>query len=122
MLSYEGKDLEDETMYRQLMENLIFLILIRPNISYCVEVVSRYIQNPNKLHLEVVRRIPRYIKGIIAYGLFYKNGKMCRLIGYCDANYATDHDILGDHLLDICSLLNKGPYCAVAKDNQTGSL
>ena len=48
--------------------------------------------------------------------------KKCRLIGYCDANYATDHDILGDHLLNICSLLNKGPYCAVAKDNQTGSL
>ena len=58
--AYEGKDLEDATMYRQLVGSLIYLTLIRIDISYAAGVVSRYMQNPEKHHLEVVRRILRY--------------------------------------------------------------
>lgn len=43
--TYEGKDLQDGTMYRQLVESLIYLTLTRPNILYAVSVMSQYIQN-----------------------------------------------------------------------------
>jgi Reverse transcriptase (RNA-dependent DNA polymerase) len=92
MCAHEGKDLEDATMYRQLVGSLIYLTLTRPDISYAVGVMSRYMQNPKKPHLEAVRRILRYVKGTLGYGLMYKKGGDCKLVGYCDADYAGDHD------------------------------
>ncbi|XP_060670182.1 secreted RxLR effector protein 161-like [Ziziphus jujuba] len=90
--AYEGKDLEDATMYQQLVGSLIYLTLTRPDISFAVGVVSRYMQSPKKPHLEAVRRILRYVKGTINLGLLYKRGEECKLVGYCDADYAGDHD------------------------------
>ncbi|KAE8686769.1 Detected protein of unknown function [Hibiscus syriacus] len=92
MCAHEAKDLEDATMYRQLVGSLIYLTLTRPDISYAVGVMSRYMQNPKKPHLEAVRRILRYVKSTIDYGLLYKKGEDCKLVGYCDADYAGDHD------------------------------
>ena len=92
MCAHEGKDLEDATMYRQLVGSLIYLTLTRPDISYAVGVMSRYMQNPKKPHLEAVRRILRYVKGTLGYGIMYKTGRDCKLVGYCDADYAGDHD------------------------------
>ena len=50
--AHEGKKLNDEMTYRQLVGSLIYLTLTRPNISYAVEVMSRYMQNPKKPHLD----------------------------------------------------------------------
>ncbi|XP_068644922.1 secreted RxLR effector protein 161-like [Aristolochia californica] len=92
MCAHEGKNLEDATMYRQLVGSLIYLTLTRPDISYAVGVMSRYMQDPKKPHLEAVCRILRYVKSTIDYGLVYKKGEDCKLVGYCDADYAGDHD------------------------------
>ncbi|XP_049391517.1 uncharacterized mitochondrial protein AtMg00810-like [Solanum stenotomum] len=92
MCAHEGKDLEYATMYRQLMGSLIYLTLTRLDISYAVGVMSRYIQNPNKSHLDGVCRIFRYVKSTIDYGVLYKKGEECKLIGYCDSDYGRDHD------------------------------
>ncbi|XP_048420037.1 uncharacterized protein LOC125468399 [Pyrus x bretschneideri] len=54
MCAHEGRDLEDATMYRQLVGSLIYLTLTRPDISYAVGVMSRYMQNPKKPHLEAI--------------------------------------------------------------------
>ncbi|XP_020272258.1 uncharacterized protein LOC109847441 [Asparagus officinalis] len=92
MFAHEGKDLEDATMYRKLVGSLIYLTLTRLDISYAVSVMSRYMQNPKKHHLKAVRRILRYVKSTIDYGLLYKKGGDYKLVGYCDADYARDHD------------------------------
>lgn len=69
MSAVEGKDLEDPTIYRQIVGSLIYLTLIRPDIAYAVGIVSRFMQDPKRTHLEAVRRILRYVKGtvILAY-------------------------------------------------------
>ncbi|XP_030479071.1 uncharacterized mitochondrial protein AtMg00810-like [Cannabis sativa] len=92
LCAHAGKDLQDGAMYRQLVGSLIYLTLTRLDISYVVGVVSRYMQQPKKPHLEVVRRILRYVKDTINYGLFYKKGDEVKIVGYCDADYAGDHD------------------------------
>ncbi|XP_070669436.1 secreted RxLR effector protein 161-like [Malus domestica] len=92
MYEHEGRDLGDAIMYRQLVGSLIYLTLTQPNISYAVGVMSRYMQNPKKPYLEVVRRILRYVKSTIDYGLLYKKGEDGKLVGYCDPNFAGDHD------------------------------
>ena len=86
----EGNDLEDMTMYRQLVGSLIYLTLTRPDISYPVGVVSRYISKPKKPHLDAVKRILRYVKGTINFVIMYKKTIDCRVMGYCDADYAGD--------------------------------
>ncbi|KAE8672542.1 tir-nbs resistance protein [Hibiscus syriacus] len=78
-----------------------------------VGVMSRYMQNPKKPHLEAVQRILRYVKNTIDYGLLYKKGEDCKLVGYCDADYAGDHDTrrsttgyvfkLGSRTISLCS-------------------
>ena len=79
-------------MYRQWVGSLIYLTLTRPDIAYAVGVVSRFMQNPKKPHLEAVPRIRRYMKGTLDYGLLYKKGEQWLIVGYCDADYAGDHD------------------------------
>ncbi|XP_050946899.1 secreted RxLR effector protein 161-like [Cucumis melo] len=89
---HEGKDLVDPIMYRQLVGSLIYLTLTRPDISYSVAVVSRYMPKPKKPQLETVRRILRYLRRTTEYGLLYKKGQDCKLEGFYDADYAEDHD------------------------------
>ncbi|KAE8671632.1 hypothetical protein F3Y22_tig00111941pilonHSYRG00018 [Hibiscus syriacus] len=117
MCAHEGKDLEDATMYRQLVGSLIYLTLTRPDISYAVGVMSRYMQNPKKPHLEAVRRILRYVKNTIDYGLLYKKGEDCKLVGYCDVDYAGDHDTRRS-ITGYVFKLGSGTIFGVAKDNQ----
>ncbi|KAL0452911.1 UNVERIFIED_CONTAM: Retrovirus-related Pol polyprotein from transposon TNT 1-94 [Sesamum latifolium] len=92
MCAHEGQDLEDATMYQKLVGSLIYLILTRPDISFAVGVMSRYMKNPKKSHLVVVCLILRYVKGTLGYGIIFKKGEDYKLVGYCDADYAGDHD------------------------------
>ncbi|XP_019105476.2 uncharacterized mitochondrial protein AtMg00810-like [Beta vulgaris subsp. vulgaris] len=92
LCSVEGRDLEDVNMYRQLVGSLIYLTLTKPDIAYAVSVISRFMQKPVKRHLEAVRRILRYMKGTIDYGILYRNNKEIEVVEYCDADYAGDLD------------------------------
>ena len=73
----EVKDLKDVTMHPQLIVSLIYLTLTRLDIFYPVGVVSRYMSNPNKPHLDAVKRIHRYVKGTINFGILYNETKDC---------------------------------------------
>ena len=44
-------------------------------------------QMPRKPHLDAVRRILRYVKSNLHYGLFYEAGKEIQVFGYIDAHW-----------------------------------
>ena len=44
----EGKKFEDETKYRKLVRRLINLTTSKPNISFVVGILSKFMQNPLK--------------------------------------------------------------------------
>jgi hypothetical protein len=50
----DDKNLEDVTMYQKMVGSLIYLTLTRPDIAYSVGVVSQYMSNPKKSHLDAV--------------------------------------------------------------------
>jgi hypothetical protein len=79
-------------MHWQLVGSLIYLTLIRPNILYTVGVMSCYIQNPKKSHLEAIQKILRYAESTIGYGISYKEGTYHKLVDYCDVDYTREHD------------------------------
>lgn len=83
-----GELLEDPTLYRKLVGSLIYLTITRPNISFAVHTVSKFMQAPRHLHLSAVRRIIRYILGTSSRGLFFPAGSSTQLQAYSDSDWA----------------------------------
>lgn len=68
----EGKLLKEGKKFRQLVGSLIYLTITRPKISYVVGVVSQFMQDLRFSHLDIAKRILRYMKGYLDHGLLYK--------------------------------------------------
>lgn len=90
----EGTCIVDEKPYRQLIGYLMYLMLTtRPDLSVAVNYYSRYQSNATEEQWRGLKRILRYIKGTLDYGLFYeRSSKKEVLVSYADANWATDRD------------------------------
>ncbi|KAH0781041.1 hypothetical protein KY290_000639 [Solanum tuberosum] len=80
----------DSTFFEQIVENLMYLSATRPDITYVVSLISRFMENPKKLHLLAAKRILQYLKGAIDFGLVYKKGEMANLIAFSDSDYVGD--------------------------------
>ena len=75
----EGELLQDPTLYRKLVGSLIYLTITRPDISFVVHTVSKFMQNPRHLHLTVVQRIIKYLLATPSRGLFFPIGATIQL-------------------------------------------
>ena len=51
----------DDTLYRQLIGSLIYLNQSRPDLSFVVSLVSRFMQQPHEIHWQEAKRILRYL-------------------------------------------------------------
>ena len=49
-------------------------------------------QNPKTSHLDAAKRVLRYVKGSIDYGLLYKKSDNFLLKGFTDADWASNID------------------------------
>lgn len=79
--------------YRQAVGSLMYAATVtRPDISYAVGEVSRFLENPSYEHIVAVKRIIRYLKRTINYGIVYGsvNENAFTLSGYTDADFARD--------------------------------
>lgn len=75
--------------YKSLVGDLRYLVHRRPDIAFSVGVVSHYMERHTVLHLNVIKRVLRYIKGTINYGLIYKKDSGNKeLIGYSESDFA----------------------------------
>jgi len=71
-----------------------FEIFIMHSSEYSLGVglVSRFIETPIMTHFKALKRILRYIKGTIDFGLFYGYSNSFVLVGYSDSDWAGDMD------------------------------
>ncbi|KAJ0580159.1 putative RNA-directed DNA polymerase [Helianthus annuus] len=83
-----GTTFPDATFYRSIVGALQYLTITRPDISYAVNQVSQFLHAPTTIHFQEVKRILRYIKGTIAFGLHYSRPTSTSLLGYSDADWA----------------------------------
>ncbi|KAL2327532.1 hypothetical protein Fmac_020959 [Flemingia macrophylla] len=80
----------DQMQYRPMIGSLLYLTASRPDIMFSVCVYARFQVESREVHLKVVKRIFRYLKGTINTGLFFRRSQYFSLLGYCDADYPGD--------------------------------
>lgn len=72
-LSKFGPDsLTDALLYRSIVGGLQYATLTRPEIAYSVNKVCQFMSHPLETHWKAVKRILRYLKGTLSYGLELK--------------------------------------------------
>ncbi|KAG7564133.1 Zinc finger CCHC-type [Arabidopsis suecica] len=82
----------DEKEFRRNIGCLRYLLHTRPDLSYCVGVLSRYMQDPKESHGAALKQILRYLRGTLSYGLSFSRGAKQGLIGYSDNSHNVDED------------------------------
>ncbi|KAK6139469.1 hypothetical protein DH2020_026783 [Rehmannia glutinosa] len=87
----KGKSV-DESKYRGMIGSLLYLTASRPDILHVVCLCARFQINPKESHMSAVKRIFRYLKDTIQYGLFYPKNENFSLKGYSDSDYAGNSD------------------------------
>jgi hypothetical protein len=76
----------DQLTYSQIIGSLMYLAsATRPDISYAMSKLSRFVSKPGDDHWRALERVLRYLKGTMTYGIHY-TGNPKVLEGYCDAN------------------------------------
>jgi hypothetical protein len=61
----------DQSSYRSMIGSLLYITASRPDIMHVVGMVGRYQVAPKQSHLQAVKRIFRYLKETMTYGLWY---------------------------------------------------
>lgn len=82
----------DEKEYKSMIGKLHYAIHIRPNIAHVVRLVSIFQKDPKETHLVAVKRIFRYLKGTIDYGLWYPYKGNFSLNVFTDVGWADNVD------------------------------
>ena len=84
----------DATNYRKIIGCFRYLLHTRPDLSYCIGVLSRFMAKPKESHGVAMKQCLRYLNGTTTLGLHFRRSsdKAVKLVGYSDSSYNTDLD------------------------------
>ncbi|GJW81924.1 ribonuclease H-like domain-containing protein [Tanacetum coccineum] len=68
-LEDDGDPVSNPTLYRSLAGSLQYLTFTHPDISDAVQQVYLYMHDPREHHFSALKRILRYVRGTLDYGL-----------------------------------------------------
>ncbi|KAG8488895.1 hypothetical protein CXB51_016920 [Gossypium anomalum] len=75
-----------ESTYRSLIGCLFYLTATRPNIMFVVSPLSRFMHCCNEKHFQAAKRVFRYIKGTLSFGMtFTKSSKKQNVVAQSTA-------------------------------------
>lgn len=83
---------EDATLYRQLVDSLLYLTHSHLDISFVVGLVAQHMQHPHENHWKAAKRILQYIRGTVQFEIHYSAGATPLLVGFIDSDWAGDPD------------------------------
>jgi len=87
LTSKEGNEFEDATKYRQIVGSLMYLTTIRPDISFAIGILSRFMQKPCEGHWCAAKRVLWYLKGTQDFGLKYSKVEDFKLVGHAYSDF-----------------------------------
>jgi Reverse transcriptase (RNA-dependent DNA polymerase) len=89
----DEEPLKAECPYLSAIGSLLYLAnTTRPDISFSVNFLARFSQQPTLRHWSGIKQIIKYLQGTPDTGLYYKNenNNNKHLVGYADAGYVSD--------------------------------
>jgi len=99
LCSDDGTKEVNGTMYHQLVGSLNYLTTTKPDIAYSVSILSPFMAKPCEAHWKAAKKVLRYLKGTLNFGIMYTDEFDVELTGYSDSDWARNI------LLDTCSIL-----------------
>jgi hypothetical protein len=93
----DSKGEVDKQTYMQIVGSLIYTLHTRPDVAHAINMVCRFMSEPNATHMRAAKRVLRYLCGTTSYGLKYandedKHGGEVNIECYCDADWAGDKE------------------------------
>jgi hypothetical protein len=87
---------DDVIVYQQVVGSVIYIAnCTRPDISYAVGQLARFMASPGLLYYKMAKQLVRYLKGTITIGILYLNRLGCGSWVYdiyTDATWGTEDD------------------------------
>jgi len=76
-----------ELVYKQLVGRLIYITSTRHDLSFVVRFISIFMIAPKVEHETTTKRVLRYVKGTLDFGILYIRNKDPRLCGYTNSDW-----------------------------------
>ena len=80
------------TLYQQLVERLNFLTTTRPNIAYSMSILSQFMPKPLESHWVAAKKVLRYLKGTVNFGIMYTDNCDVELTSYSNSDWDGNRD------------------------------
>ena len=77
----------DEKRFRGMIGSLLYLTASRPDIMFATCLCAHFQSSPRESHLNVIKRIFKFLSGSLHLGLWYPRTSSFDLISYYDANF-----------------------------------
>ncbi|GJZ55496.1 retrovirus-related pol polyprotein from transposon TNT 1-94 [Tanacetum coccineum] len=104
----------DQTRFCSMVDSLMYITASRLDLIFTVCMCARYQKSPTKKHLEALKRVFRYLKGTISWGLWYPKDTTMALMAYADADHACYQDTRRSTLESAQFLGDKLVICVIA--------
>ena len=79
--------------YASVVGSLMYAqVCTRPDISFIVGMLGRYLSNPGMDHWKAAKRVLRYLQRTKDYMLTYRKSDVLEIIGYSDSDFAGCQD------------------------------
>jgi hypothetical protein len=82
----DGDPLEDINHFQRLVGKLIYLTVTRPDMSFAVSQISKFMHSPRTPHLDAINRILRYLKGTPGKEIWMRKNNTNAICGYSNAD------------------------------------
>ena len=74
--------------YREAIGSIMYLMLMtRPDLAASVQILSRFMEKPTRIHWEAIKRVLRYIQGTKEMGLKFQRTQKFEVYGFCDSDW-----------------------------------
>eukprot|EP00253_Pinus_taeda_P014288 PITA_14288 len=77
---------------RKVVGKLLYLTHTRLDLSFVVGLIAWFMQNPHESHWKAAKRILRYVRGTIQFGIHYSAEASPLLVGFTDSDWVGDAD------------------------------
>ena len=116
------RELMTRTPYRSLVGSLMYLAIgTRPDISYAVQQLCKFLDSYGPVHWEATKRVVRYLKGTRTLRLVLGGEHTACLLSYTDSDLASCVDTRRS-VSGYCCFLRGGTVTWSARQQKTVSL